>query len=111
MIRRPPRSTLFPYTTLFRSYSDCRVSSDDCALLACAKRWWHFRTGASNAGVRGERAEEVNVTRGDSRLRLSWPAQLGGGLLRTVELRSTGRARAPVPTRVAENSYGLATTL
>src|SRR2546430_11251177 len=24
MIRRPPRSTLFPYTTLFRSYPDCR---------------------------------------------------------------------------------------
>src|SRR2546426_6424232 len=23
MIRRPPRSTLFPYTTLFRSYSAC----------------------------------------------------------------------------------------
>src|SRR2546427_11916194 len=23
MIRRPPRSTLFPYTTLFRSYRDC----------------------------------------------------------------------------------------
>src|SRR2546429_9979585 len=23
MIRRPPRSTLFPYTTLFRSYYDC----------------------------------------------------------------------------------------
>src|SRR3712207_7441531 len=23
MIRRPPRSTLFPYTTLFRSYNDC----------------------------------------------------------------------------------------
>src|SRR5437667_8570507 len=26
MIRRPPRSTLFPYTTLFRSASDCRSS-------------------------------------------------------------------------------------
>src|SRR2546425_4181557 len=26
MIRRPPRSTLFPYTTLFRSLS-CRVAS------------------------------------------------------------------------------------
>src|SRR2546427_5757705 len=25
MIRRPPRSTLFPYTTLFRSRSRCRV--------------------------------------------------------------------------------------
>src|SRR2546425_6832099 len=24
MIRRPPRSTLFPYTTLFRSVSPCR---------------------------------------------------------------------------------------
>src|SRR2546425_11008394 len=24
MIRRPPRSTLFPYTTLFRSHSCCR---------------------------------------------------------------------------------------
>src|SRR5438128_8461340 len=23
MLRRPPRSTLFPYTTLFRSRSDC----------------------------------------------------------------------------------------
>src|SRR5256885_5619863 len=27
MIRRPPRSTLFPYTTLFRSILDCRVQS------------------------------------------------------------------------------------
>src|SRR3712207_8417453 len=28
MIRRPPRSTLFPYTTLFRSPSGRRSSSD-----------------------------------------------------------------------------------
>src|SRR5258708_21325359 len=26
MIRRPPRSTLFPYTTLFRSSGNCNVS-------------------------------------------------------------------------------------
>src|SRR5260370_33893704 len=26
MIRRPPRSTLFPYTTLFRSYSSLTVA-------------------------------------------------------------------------------------
>src|SRR2546426_10945193 len=26
MIRRPPRSTLFPYTTLFRSIDDIRVA-------------------------------------------------------------------------------------
>src|SRR2546421_11360908 len=28
MIRRPPRSTLFPYTTLFRSVRDCRRDDD-----------------------------------------------------------------------------------
>src|SRR2546430_8769902 len=32
MIRRPPRSTLFPYTTLFRSVSYARNSSDFSAL-------------------------------------------------------------------------------
>src|SRR2546422_7365451 len=30
MIRRPPRSTLFPYTTLFRSYAAIRTSVDPC---------------------------------------------------------------------------------
>src|SRR2546429_6944560 len=29
MIRRPPRSTLFPYTTLFRSRSDLRARRQD----------------------------------------------------------------------------------
>src|SRR2546425_6224421 len=28
MIRRPPRSTLFPYTTLFRSLAETGVSAD-----------------------------------------------------------------------------------
>src|SRR5438477_9535163 len=33
MMRRPPRSTLFPYTTLFRSHvaSDCTVPAADSA--------------------------------------------------------------------------------
>src|SRR3712207_7770322 len=29
MIRRPPRSTLFPYTTLFRSVDDDRLDQDE----------------------------------------------------------------------------------
>src|SRR3712207_8166732 len=29
MIRRPPRSTLFPYTTLFRSGSECSLLSTE----------------------------------------------------------------------------------
>src|SRR3712207_7716974 len=32
MIRRPPRSTLFPYTTLFRSY---------CSCWTCSFTWSH----------------------------------------------------------------------
>src|SRR2546430_4498894 len=34
MIRRPPRSTLFPYTTLFRSYSCYEAGRDG---------WWLHR--------------------------------------------------------------------
>src|SRR5258706_9633984 len=30
MIRRPPRSTLFPYTTLFRSGVSCPRSPENC---------------------------------------------------------------------------------
>src|SRR2546422_1670805 len=36
MIRRPPRSTLFPYTTLFRSYvPDAPAGPKPAVLLAC----------------------------------------------------------------------------
>src|SRR3712207_8572709 len=31
MIRRPPRSTLFPYTTLFRSVPGASITSEDVA--------------------------------------------------------------------------------
>src|SRR2546430_12132940 len=39
MIRRPPRSTLFPYTTLFRSSATLagRDPSTDIAVLKCAE--------------------------------------------------------------------------
>src|SRR5437764_12516216 len=45
MIRRPPRSTLFPYTTLFRSTVKLsKYNVDDVALGVC-------KTGAEEAGV------------------------------------------------------------
>src|SRR5436190_15476474 len=44
MIRRPPRSTLFPYTTLFRSSSDTQ-------LQACPTRW---NVGIAGGHVRSE---------------------------------------------------------
>src|SRR5438093_3124127 len=36
MIRRPPRSTLFPYTTLFRSHRD-PIRARPCNRVACPK--------------------------------------------------------------------------
>src|SRR5690606_42038125 len=48
MIRRPPRSTLFPYTTLFRSSARCgssiklsRSCSGACGMSASAKKCIH----------------------------------------------------------------------
>src|SRR2546430_16969876 len=36
MIRRPPRSTLFPYTTLFRSQSEGGTGIGEAQFLQCA---------------------------------------------------------------------------
>src|SRR2546422_4881725 len=58
MIRRPPRSTLFPYTTLFRSLatplarqSGARRLAPD-ALCACARLDALFRLGGAQPEVR-----------------------------------------------------------
>src|SRR3712207_9347955 len=48
MIRRPPRSTLFPYTTLFRSWAD-----DDTLAVSC--------TGEGEAFVRALVAHEIDA--------------------------------------------------
>src|SRR5438046_4094743 len=37
MIRPPPRSTLFPYTTLFRSAAECPVSPSDSPISAVVR--------------------------------------------------------------------------
>src|SRR3712207_7457670 len=73
MIRRPPRSTLFPYTTLFRSYGPDGVRHRGSATLFQALalncgnlRWrWqakgtsrHGEADSSDAPPRGGRSEE-----------------------------------------------------
>src|SRR5438552_10314145 len=37
MIRPPPRSTLFPYTTLFRSRKVCRIVTSPVYTFSCAE--------------------------------------------------------------------------
>src|SRR3989454_2315870 len=53
MIRRPPRSTLFPYTTLFRSLGDAAAISE---WTARGERAFHLEidTGMGRSGVRWE---------------------------------------------------------
>src|SRR2546426_9244603 len=49
MIRRPPRSTLFPYTTLFRSTSPARASSRDRASTPRRRRAGRRRRGVDRS--------------------------------------------------------------
>src|SRR3712207_8243608 len=76
MIRRPPRSTLFPYTTLFRCWSSLRAPGDACTRRgapgcthivetrmcdaeACRTVWRVARNCGSRGGRGGkERSEE-----------------------------------------------------
>src|SRR2546427_4947270 len=72
MIRRPPRSTLFPYTTLFRSqdllapllhatFDRCRSRSPTLAAVACLK---HFASVADEPTVKavGEARSEEHTS-------------------------------------------------
>ena len=44
MVRRPPRSTLFPYTTLFRSDMEDGIS----------RHWWYLNSAPEKIGINGE---------------------------------------------------------
>src|SRR2546422_7043055 len=57
MIRRPPRSTLFPYTTLFRSLLAAGRASER-ALLVAEQLRLEQRLGQRRAVHRDERSEE-----------------------------------------------------
>src|SRR5256884_5336363 len=69
MIRRPPRSTLFPYTTLFRSRNSAGVPQELEALLArlkanssnlsAAKRAWEY--GGSTENESGHRSNQLRT--------------------------------------------------
>src|SRR2546430_5772495 len=60
MIRRPPRSTLFPYTTLFRSIETARPDDRPVAALGRLRREFEYRRcfGDAAAKARDSRSEE-----------------------------------------------------
>src|SRR2546430_13749666 len=57
MIRRPPRSTLFPYTTLFRS-GPLALKDGNADMLICKYHGWTYRLDGMLRGVpHSDRAE------------------------------------------------------
>src|SRR3712207_7619553 len=56
MIRRPPRSTLFPYTTLFRSASDSRRASASSSRSASSRRRTWIRRRATTPAAPSPRS-------------------------------------------------------
>src|SRR3712207_7857940 len=73
MIRRPPRSTLFPYTTLFRS--DLVVSTDARGTAGVRPQWWPG-LGWDDANVRLSESRASRLDDEHRWLRLPWS---GGG--------------------------------
>src|SRR3712207_8272274 len=66
MIRRPPRSTLFPYTTLFRSRgAETPAPRRRCRCRCC--RTWLPRTGSLPGGCISSRRSEEHTSELQSR--------------------------------------------
>src|ERR1043166_8032184 len=85
MIRRPPRSTLFPYTTLFRSREDVPVE--------VAKKW-KAAANVPNGKIVGVRQDEGRDSAGAQAL--NHGIKFGVGLHRRVFVRED------VPVEVAK---------
>src|SRR3712207_7943681 len=60
MIRRPPRSTLFPYTTLFRSRSAFDFAAIGMALVSTEGRW--LQVNRSLCHILGYTEKELLLT-------------------------------------------------
>src|SRR2546430_17635793 len=99
MIRRPPRSTLFPYTTLFRSAPATFVAARlnhalggaprHRALREYYRRWLTLRRTPAALGARDK--DLTRVALADAVLTLT-PATPAGS-----EVRLTANLRAPLP--------------
>src|SRR5258707_13201965 len=83
MIRRPPRSTLFPYTTLFRSrkHAEFQLSQGRYLVADANSRFGTF--------VNGQRITEPVEVRVGSRVQLG----TGGPILRVVSIEQAAVAR------------------
>src|SRR2546422_4232658 len=92
MIRRPPRSTLFPYTTLFRSPTRCLPHGTPAVPyhgrgLAVARR---ARRGPVDPGHRAASSRPWRLRMGGGS-RSTWRDAEGGPVMRGLEWRGEHR--------------------
>src|SRR3712207_7545113 len=71
MIRRPPRSTLFPYTTLFRSSGGLQARGQVLRWRHRFHRRWRRRVSAIKSNQQRKKKGKRNVDRKSTRLNSS----------------------------------------
>src|SRR3989442_11884579 len=98
MIRRPPRSTLFPYTTLFRS-----ASSSDAPSIHLLLRDWlegvfsdRKRRDLQLSSLRSEKTDRKSTRLNSSHVRISYAVFC---------LKKKKYTRLSLPTRSISNTY------
>src|SRR5258706_8659989 len=92
MIRRPPRSTLFPYTTLFRSLAFLGVDAFDATLGAASPSWWEAAPSVASKARSEEHTSELqSLTNLVCRLLLEKKKDVPGRL--PVSARGAGHGR------------------
>src|SRR3712207_7543146 len=65
MIRRPPRSTLFPYTTLFRSRCTCHMRRRQVSEYRSSGSVWPFSYHARRAPARTRTSATARLARSE----------------------------------------------
>src|SRR5256885_12467606 len=71
MIRRPPRSTLFPYTTLFRSRPPAQPSLDELFLKEVRDAYFDYDKADLRSDARAALSKTADLDRKSTRLNSS----------------------------------------
>src|SRR2546427_13245944 len=93
MIRRPPRSTLFPYTTLFRSYT-------------MSSRELHMRAGEPSGAMRYTSEPPLTPPPGNGKTPVAGPVPGAGVMLRPGACGPLGAGALPVIVSIAAAALG-----
>src|SRR2546421_7165516 len=99
MIRRPPRSTLFPYTTLFRSAVGC-LDVAICADLVDPGRVNIFERWESQAGLETFRSSGPDTERSEEHTSVLQSLGISYALFCLIKKNKKGHDRISIPASI-----------